>query len=161
MRHDESFHPSLLLFLFDWWMKWWQFTEDIDELQWLVLITSCYMAKCKCTDMIASSIKISSKCNVFAMYQFKSAKMLGFICVFFGCDSPNTYTFMESFPTILHFYTTLSPTLLWNLFQLYSSGFSLCLPCLLGFYINNIAERIFLYVLLECLRCEHWGMISV
>ena len=29
LHHDESIHPSLLSFLFDWWMKRWEIAEDV------------------------------------------------------------------------------------------------------------------------------------
>ena len=41
--------------------------------------------------LIASSIKIVNKCSVFAVYRFKSARMVHvetymLICMFLGCD---------------------------------------------------------------------------
>ena len=29
LRHGESFHPSLLAFLFDWWTKRWEIAEEV------------------------------------------------------------------------------------------------------------------------------------
>ena len=68
--HGESFHLSLLHFLFDWWVS----------CQWIVqsiLTTSRYIANGQIhVYLIGSSIKIVTKHNVFAMYQFKSDRMI-------------------------------------------------------------------------------------
>ena len=48
LHHDESFHPSLLPFLFDWWTKRWEIAEEVlmNCMAYTHYVT--LMAKCMC-----------------------------------------------------------------------------------------------------------------
>ena len=74
--HGKSFHPSLLPFLFTWWMKRWEIVEDacVDELYGLYLLHHANGQMH--VYLIASSVKIINKRNVLAMTQFKSTRMV-------------------------------------------------------------------------------------
>ena len=47
--HSESFYPSLLLFLFDWWMKRWEIAEEMSMNCMAYTYYVILMAKCTCT----------------------------------------------------------------------------------------------------------------
>ena len=94
MGHGESFHPSLLLFLFDWWMK----SEKSLKRCWRIvrLIPHLYLLHHANGQMhvylIASFVKIiTMQAQCFAVYRFKSTRMVhveAYICVFLGYDLP-------------------------------------------------------------------------
>ena len=56
LRHSKSFYPSLLLFLFDWWMKGKKTLRGVNELYGLYLL--CHTNGQFQVYLIASSIKI-------------------------------------------------------------------------------------------------------
>ena len=47
--HGESFHPSLLPFLFDWWAKRWEITEEMQINCTAYTYYVMLMVKCMCT----------------------------------------------------------------------------------------------------------------
>ena len=74
MCHGESFHPSLLPFLFDWWTKRWEIAEEVLMYCTDYTYDTMLMAKCM-SAWITSSIKIITK-RVVAAYWFKSARIV-------------------------------------------------------------------------------------
>ena len=89
--HGESFYPSLLSFLFDWWTKRSEIAEEVSMncTVFTNYVTLSNGQRHVC--LIASSIKIINK-HIAVMYWFKSARMvsvmLRVVCVFLGCDMP-------------------------------------------------------------------------
>ena len=74
LRHGKSFPPSLLPFLFNWWMKKvgnrWRYVDDLYDLYLL-----CYANSQMHMYLIASFIKIITK-RVAVVYGFKLARMV-------------------------------------------------------------------------------------
>ena len=64
LRHSESFYLSLLLFFFNWWTKRWEITNEV-LMNYNSLYLLCHANGQMYMYMIASSIKIINKCNVF------------------------------------------------------------------------------------------------
>ena len=91
LSHDESLHPCLLAFLFDWWMKRWETAEEVSmnctSFTYYVMLINGQTHMC----LIAPCIKIITE-HTAVIYRFKSARMvsvkLRLIWVFLGCDMP-------------------------------------------------------------------------
>ena len=49
LHHDKFFHPSLLPFLFDWWIKRWEITEEVSLNCMAYAYYDTLMTKYTCT----------------------------------------------------------------------------------------------------------------
>ena len=75
--HGESFDPSLLPFLFVWWMKRWEIAVEVSMNRMAYTYYFTLMAKCTYAWLHHSLIKIINKCNVFpCSYWFKSTRII-------------------------------------------------------------------------------------
>ena len=69
LHHSESFHHSLLPFLFDWWTKRWEITKEV-SMKHITLMT-----KIMCT-WLHHPLKLLLSIMFCCLYQFKSARMV-------------------------------------------------------------------------------------
>ena len=88
MRPGESFHPSLLAFLFDWWMKRWKITEEvlINCTAFIYYVT--LWPNARMLDWIIRKNYYQTRYCRVPIRVSQDGFMLRFICMFLGCDMP-------------------------------------------------------------------------
>ena len=103
LHHSESFYPSLLLLLFDWWMKRWEITKEVSmNYNGLYLLRHGNHQMRMC--MIASCIKIITGAMFLPCTNSSQLPlMLRLICVSLGCDLPIQLLLLISLSSVYNY----------------------------------------------------------
>ena len=88
MRYGESFHPSLLAFLFDWWMKRREIAEGVSMNCTAFTYYATLMAKRTCAWLHHPLKLLPSALLSCTDSSHQDSLMLRLICMFLGCDMP-------------------------------------------------------------------------